>query len=251
VLKISTQSRSLEPLPFGDSDRLQVGDAVVAIGNPFGLARTATSGIVSALQRSIDAPNGGLIEHAIQTDAAINHGNSGGPLIDARGRVIGVNAQITTSSGNGDRNDQGNIGIGFAIPVNTVKAVTAQLIHGGKVQHPYLGLKADAITEELVRLFNLPATEGLIVRDVDSGSGADKAGIKAGTTPVVVDGNTYQLGGDIVVAADGQPVTTASQLRDIIARKKPGDSVSLQIYRDGKKQTVRVKLGRQPPSPNG
>ena len=251
VLKISTQSRSLKPLPFGDSDRLQVGDAVVAIGNPFGLARTATAGIVSALQRSIDAPNGRLIEHAIQTDAAINHGNSGGPLIDARGRVIGVNAQITTSSGNGDGNEQGNIGIGFAIPVNTVKAVTAQLIHGGKVQHPYLGLTADGITSELVRLFNLPTTEGLIVRDVDSGSGADKAGIKAGTTPVVVDGDTYQLGGDIVVAADGQPVATPSQLRDIIARKKPGDSVALQIYRDGKKETVRVKLGRQPPSPNG
>jgi S1-C subfamily serine protease len=247
VLQIDTHSRSLTPLPLGDSDRVEVGDPVVAIGNPFGLARTATSGIVSAVQRSIEAPNGVGIGHAIQTDAAINHGNSGGPLIDARGEVIGVNSQIST----GNTGAEGNVGIGFAVPVNTVKTVAAQLIHGGKAQHPYLGVEARPITDTLVRLFNLPVDRGLLVIDVKSGSGAEKAGIKPGDTPVVVEGDTYQLGGDIIVGADGTPVTTLPQLRDLIARKKPGDTLKLQIYRDGKKQTVSVKLGRQPPSPNG
>ena len=247
VLQIDAHSRSLTPLPLGDSDKVQVGDPVVAIGNPFGLARTATAGIVSAVQRSIEAPNSVAIGHAIQTDAAINHGNSGGPLINARAEVIGVNSRITT----GDTGSEGNVGIGFAVPVNTVKTVAAQLIHGGKAQHPYLGVEARPITDELVRLFNLPVERGLLVQDVKSGSGAEKAGLKAGDTPVVVEGDTYQLGGDIIVAADGTPVTSVPQLRDLIARKKPGDRLKLQIYRDGKKKTVDVKLGRQPPSPNG
>jgi S1-C subfamily serine protease len=247
VLQIDTHSRSLTPLPLGDSDPVQVGDPVVAIGNPFGFARTATAGIVSAVQRSIEAPNGVGIGHAIQTDAAINHGNSGGPLIDARGTVIGVNSQIST----GNTGAEGNVGIGFAVPVNTVKTVAAQLIHGGKAQHPYLGIEARPITDELVRLFNLPVERGLIVTDVKSGSGAQKAGIKPGDTPVVVEGDTYQLGGDIIVGADGTPVTSVPQLRDLIARKKPGDKLELEIYRDAKKQTVGIKLGRQPPSPNG
>jgi S1-C subfamily serine protease len=247
VLQIDAHSRSLTPLPLGNSDAVEVGDPVVAIGNPFGFARTATAGIVSAVQRSIEAPNGVGIGHAIQTDAAINHGNSGGPLIDARGAVIGVNSRIST----GNTGSEGNVGIGFAVPVNTVKTVAAQLIHGGKAQHPYLGVEAWPITDELVRLFNLPVERGLLVQDVKSGSGAEKAGIKAGDTPVVVEGDTYQLGGDIIVGADGTPVTSVAQLRDVIARKKPGDKLKLEIYRDSKKQTVDVKLGRQPPSPNG
>jgi S1-C subfamily serine protease len=247
VLQIDAHSRSLTPLPLGNSDLVVVGDPVVAIGNPFGFARTATAGIVSAVQRSIEAPNGVGIGHAIQTDAAINHGNSGGPLINAHGEVIGVNSQIST----GNTGSDGNVGIGFAVPVNTVKTVAAQLIHGGKAQHPYLGVEAKPITDELVRLFNLPVERGLIVTDVKSGSGAEKAGIKPGDTPVVVEGDTYQLGGDIIVGADGTPVTSEPQLRDLIARKKPGDKLKLEIYRDGKKQTVSVKLGRQPPSPNG
>jgi S1-C subfamily serine protease len=247
VLQIDTHSRSLTPLPLGNSDRVEVGDPVVAIGNPFGFARTATAGIVSAVQRSIEAPNSVSIGHAIQTDAAINHGNSGGPLINTRGEVIGVNSRIST----GDTGAEGNVGIGFAVPVNTVKTVAAQLIHGGKAQHAYAGIEATPITDELVRLFNLPVERGLLVQDVKSGSGAQKAGIRAGETPVVVEGDTYQLGGDIIVAADGEPVTSFPQLRDLIAKKKPGDTLKLQIYRDGKKQTVDVKLGRQPPSPNG
>jgi S1-C subfamily serine protease len=247
VLQIDAHSRSLTPLPLGDSDNVQVGDSVVAIGNPFGLSRTATLGIVSALQRQIDAPNGAAIKHAIQTDAAINHGNSGGPLIDARGQVIGVNAQITTG-GNGT---DGNVGIGFAIPVNTVKTVAAQIIRSGKVTHAYLGVYGAAITPELVRLFNLPTSRGVMLEDVVTGSPAEKAGLKPWTTPVVVEGDTYQLGGDIITKVGDTPVTTIEQLRDVIAQMKPGDKLSLEVYRDGKKESVGVKLGRQPPSPNG
>jgi S1-C subfamily serine protease len=247
VLRIDAHSRSLTPLPLGDSDKVTVGDAVVAIGNPFGLARTATAGIVSAVQRRIEAPNRAQIEHAIQTDAAINHGNSGGPLIDRRAQVIGVNAQITTSAGG----EQGSSGIGFAIPINTVKTVATQLIRSGKVDHAFLGTDAKPITEQLLKLFSFPTRRGLLVQDVTTGSGAEKAGLKAGTTPVVVEGDSYQLGGDIIVAADGKPTSTFEDLRNLVARKKPGDSLSLQIYRDGKKKTVTVELGRQPPSPGG
>jgi putative serine protease PepD len=247
VLQIDAHSRSLTPLPLGDSDGVEVGDSVVAIGNPFGLSRTATLGIVSALQRQIDAPNGATIKHAIQTDAAINHGNSGGPLINSRGQVIGVNAQITTGGTGGE----GNVGIGFAIPVNTVKSVAAQIIQGGKATHAYLGVYGAAITPELVRLFNLPTDRGVMLEDVVTGSPADKAGLKPGTSPVVVEGDTYQLGGDIITKVGDTPVTSIEQLRDVIARMKPGDKLSLEVYRDGKKQSVGVKLGRQPPSPNG
>jgi len=240
VLKIDAHSRSLTPLPLGDSDKVKVGDPVVAIGNPFGLARTATAGIVSAVQREILAPNQVGIQHAIQTDAAINHGNSGGPLIDAGAHVIGVNAQIRT----GGTGEQGNVGIGFAIPINTVKTVAAQIIRTGRVDHASLGIEVRPITDELYRLFNLPTDKGLLVTDVTTGSGAAKAGLQAGTTPVVVEGDSYQLGGDIVIGADGKRVTTLEALRDVIAHKKPGDKMLLQIYRDGKKKTVGVTLGR-------
>ena len=246
VLKIDAHSRSLTPLPLGDSDQVSVGDPVVAIGNPFGLARTATAGIVSAVQRQILAPNSVGIHHAIQTDAAINHGNSGGPLINAQAQVIGVNAQISTGG-----TSDGNVGIGFAIPINTVKTVAAQIIRSGKVEHPSLGVGVQPITEQLVKLFNLPTNRGLLVEDVTAGSGASKAGLQPGTSAVVVEGESYQLGGDIIVGADGKPVTTVEALQNTIAKKKPGDKLSLEIYRDGHKKTVDVELGRQPPSPSG
>jgi S1-C subfamily serine protease len=220
---------------------------VLAIGNPFGFTRTVTAGIVSALQRSIDAPNGTSIDHAIQTDAAINHGNSGGPLLNARGEVIGVTSQIST----GNTGQQGSLGIGFAIPVNTVKSVAAQLIRSGKVEHAFIGVHAKPVTPQLARLFNLPTDSGLLVTDVGTGTGAEKAGLRAGTTDVVVEGESYTVGGDIIVRADGKPVASVEALRDLIAKKKPGDTVSLEVYRNGDKKTLNVKLGRQPPSPLG
>jgi S1-C subfamily serine protease len=246
VLQVDAHSRALTPLPLGNSDRISVGDSVVAIGNPFGLDRTVTAGIVSALQRAITAPNQYTIGHVIQTDAPINHGNSGGPLIDARGDVIGVTSQIETG-GTGD----GNVGIGFAIPINTVRSVVAQLIKNGKVEHAYLGVKVQPIEPSIARLFKLPSQHGLLVATVESGSGAAAAGLRPGTNQVVVSGETYSLGGDLIVAADGRPVSTGDDLRDAIASKRPGQRVSLTIYRGTKKMTVDVKLGRQPSSPLG
>jgi len=239
VLQIDTHSRSLTPLPLGDSDKVEVGDSVVAIGNPFSLTRTATAGIVSAVERTIDAPNGFSIGHAIQTDAAINHGNSGGPLIDADGNVIGVNAQITAGTA-------GNVGIGFAIPVNTVKAVAAQLIRSGKVRHPFLGVAAQPVSPSLARLFDLPVSHGLLVQTVTPRSAAAHAGLRAGSTPVLVQGESYALGGDIIVAVDGEAVSTQSQLRELLTVHKPGDRLALSLYRGNSKLHVEVTLGRPP-----
>jgi S1-C subfamily serine protease len=241
VLKVDASARALTPLPLADSNGVEVGDPVVAIGNPFGLERTATLGIVSALQRAVTAPNGYTIDHVIQTDAPINRGNSGGPLIDMRGRVIGVNSQIETGDGS-----TGNVGIGFAVPSNTVKTVVAQLLDNGRVDHAYLGILATAVTPELARVFRLPVDNGLLLERVETGSPSARAGLKAGTTDVVVAGEGYRLGGDLVVAADGRRVSTIAELRDVLAGHKPGDEIELEVYRGNKKQTVRVKLGRQP-----
>jgi S1-C subfamily serine protease len=243
VLLVDARPRALTPLALGDSDLVNVGDAVVAIGNPLGEDRSITAGIVSALERSIVAPDGAAIEHVIQTDAALNHGNSGGPLLNARGEVIGVNSQIQTDGGNG------NIGIGFAIPINTVKSVAAQLIAHGTVVHPYLGIEARAITPGIARLFRLPVRHGLLVGSVCRPSAAAKAGIRGAREQVTLAGDTWPLGGDIVVAADGVTLGSDAQLRSLVADKKPGDSLRLEIVRGDKVMTEEVKLGRQPLSP--
>jgi S1-C subfamily serine protease len=239
VLKVDAHARALTPLPLGDSDAARVGDSVYAIGNPFGLTRTLTTGVVSAVQRQIFAPNGVPIDSAIQTDAAINHGNSGGPLIDADGRVIGVTSQIQTGS---DQN-QGNVGIGFAIPVNTVRDIAGQIIANGKAQHALLGLSAAAVTPQLQKLFNLPVSSGLLVRDVTKGSGAYKAGIKGGTTSVVVEGESYKVGGDIITKVDGRSVRTVDQLFAAVQQKHPGDTMKIELYHHNSKRTVTAKLG--------
>ncbi len=183
LLKVDASASALTPLTLADSSRVEVGDSVVAIGNPFGLERTVTAGIVSALQRAVKAPNGFSIDHVIQTDAPINHGNSGGPLLDTRGDVIGINSQIETG-GSGD----GNVGIGFAVPSNTVKTVIDQLLASGKVEHAYLGVSAVGITPELAKTLRLPVTDGLVIQAVTPGSGAAAAGLKAGSEQVVVAG---------------------------------------------------------------
>ncbi len=240
VLKIQTHASALTPLELGNSDSVRVGDTVYAIGNPFGYTRTLTSGLVSAVQRQITAPNTLPIENAIQTDAAINHGNSGGPLIDAAARVIGVTSQIYSQN-----SQQGNIGIGFAVPVNTVRNVAAQIISTGKVAHAFLGVGTTPVTKQLARLYKLP-TAGLLVLSVDGGSGADKAGLHAGQTPVVVNGESYTIGGDVITTVDGQPVSEFEQLRDAISQKKPGDKLKLEIVRNGDKKSVTVTLGQAP-----
>jgi S1-C subfamily serine protease len=244
VLQVKARARALTPLRLGDSDTVQVGDQVVAIGNPLGEDRSITAGIVSALQRQIAAPNGASIDHVIQTDAALNHGNSGGPLLDARGLVIGVNSQIQTTG-----TSDGNVGIGFAIPVNTVENVAAQLIAKGVVVHPYLGVQTRAITSQVAKLFRLPATRGLLVGRVCANTGAARAGLRGAVQEVTLAGDTWPLGGDIIVSADGVPVGSVERLRSLVAQDKPGDSLRLGIYRGTKAMKLEVKLGRQPLSP--
>jgi S1-C subfamily serine protease len=240
VLKIRAQASALTPLELGNSDALRVGDSVYAIGNPFGYTRTLTSGIVSALQRQIKAPNSLTIDNVIQTDASINHGNSGGPLLDAAGRVIGVTSQIYA-----ENSQQGNLGIGFAVPVNTVRNIAAQIISTGKVAHAYLGVETAPITPELTKLYHLPAS-GLIIQAVVGGGPAKRAGLAGGSTSVVVNGESYRLGGDVIVGVDGAPVSAFEQLRDAIARKQPGDTIKLEVVRNGSKKSVSVKLGQAP-----
>ncbi|HXR10855.1 MAG TPA: trypsin-like peptidase domain-containing protein [Gaiellaceae bacterium] len=240
VLQVHASSRALTPLTLGDSDLVRVGDSVVAIGNPLGEDRSITAGIVSALERRIYAPNGAPIDHAIQTDAALNHGNSGGPLLNARGQVIGVTSQIQTDG------SSGNIGIGFAIPINTVSTVVAQLIAHGFVEHPFVGVQARAITPGVARLFRLPVQHGLLVSSVCAKTGAATAGLRGAKQQVIVAGDTWPLGGDIIVKADGVPVGSVDMLRQIVAQKKPGESIALEIVRDDKTKTLNVKLGRQP-----
>jgi putative serine protease PepD len=193
----------------------------------------------------VQAPNGYSIDHVIQTDAAINKGNSGGPLLNSRGAVIGVNSQIETG-GSGD----GNVGIGFAVPSNTVQSVVAQLLDAGKVQRAYLGVSAVEITSQVAESYKLPVKKGLLVQTVSDGSGAADAGLKAGTQQVVVAGESFRMGGDLIVSADGKGVTSVAELRDVIGARKPGDRIDLKIYRGGAVKTVTVTLGQQPTTPS-
>jgi S1-C subfamily serine protease len=246
LLAIDAHRRALSPLPLGNSDTVAVGEPVVAIGNPFGLDRTVTSGIVSAVQRQIQSPSGFAIDKVIQTDAAINKGNSGGPLLDGEGRVIGINTQIATD-GTGS---EGNVGIGFAVPVNTVKDVISELMRAGKVEHAYLGVGLADITPEVARFANLPS-QGVIVESVVPGGPADQAGLRGsdGDT-VILRGESYALGGDVITKADGRAIASGDELRSVIDGKRPGDKLSLEIRRDGETTSVQITLGRQPANPS-
>ena len=244
LLKVIASSRALKPLRLGNSDHVQVGDQVAAIGNPLGYERSITLGIVSALHRSLTSPGGTPIDRVIQTDAVLNRGNSGGPLLNAQGEVIGVSSAIAT----GDT-ASGNTGIGFAIPINTVRDVVAQLKTSGHVEHPFFGAVTRPISSRISRIFNLPAESGLLVESVYPGSGAAQAGLLGGSDQVVLAGESYQLGGDLIVKADGTNVETTERLREIVSQHQPGDSVSIEFFREGERRTVDVKLGRQSPPP--
>jgi S1-C subfamily serine protease len=241
VLKVDVQASALKALPLGNSDAVRVGDQVIAIGNPFGLDRSVTAGIVSAVQRRIEAPNNLSIAHVIQTDAALNHGNSGGPLLNAQGQVIGVNAQIETGG-----TTEGNVGIGFAIPINTVRDVVAQLIKHGKVEHAFLGIEGKTLTSPIAHLFHLSVTSGVLVASVRPGTGAARAGLKPATDQVTVQGESWPAGGDVIVKVDGEPIGSVERLIDVIASKKPGDKIDVEVVRGTSHKTLTVKLGRQP-----
>ena len=237
VLDVDAPASVLTPLRLGDSSEVEVGDAVVAIGSPFGLEQTVTSGIVSALDRQMTAPNEFSINDSIQTDAAINHGNSGGPLLDARGRVIGVNAQIESESG-------GNDGVGFAIPSNTVRSIVSQLVETGAVEHAYLGVGAQTIPASVAEELDL--VEGVELTEVRSDTPAQRAGLRAATGSRLVDGQSYPTGGDVITAIDGKKVTSSEELQSVIDAHKPGDTVSITFVRDGDSRTVRVQLASRP-----
>jgi S1-C subfamily serine protease len=243
LLKVNAPSDQLHPLALGDSSKIEVGDPVVAIGNPFGLDRTVTSGIVSALQRQIQAPNGFSISNVIQTDAAINPGNSGGPLIDATGNVVGINSQIETGGSGG-----GNVGIGFAIPINTARSEIGQLETSGKVQHAFLGITGTSVTPDLARAVNLPVKEGVLVQEVVKNGPADKAGIKGGNTAATIDGANFSLGGDIITKINGKTISSMDEVVNIINTAKPGESLQVTVLRDGSTKTLTVTLGDRPAS---
>jgi S1-C subfamily serine protease len=243
VLKVDAPQSQLHPLTLGHSSEVEVGDPVVAIGNPFGLDRTVTSGIVSALQRQIQAPNGFSIDNVIQTDAAINPGNSGGPLLNAEGEVIGINSQIETG-GSGS----GNVGIGFAIPIDTVRAELNQLITSGQVEHAFLGISGGTITPDLARALNLPVKQGVIVQSVVKNGPAEKAGIEGGNTTATIEGSEVSLGGDIITEVNGKKISGMEEVVEIVNKAQAGDELELTIIHNGSTKTVKVTLADRPSS---
>jgi S1-C subfamily serine protease len=250
VLRIHPDGLTLHPLQLGTSSAAQVGDPVLAIGNPFDLQRTLTTGVVSALQRTLKAPNGFTITNVIQTDAPINPGNSGGPLLDHEGRVIGINSQIYTGAGGG-----GSIGIGFAVPIDTAKSEIAQLEKGGTVSGAYIGLTSITIDASLAPL-NLPVKSGALVQSVQKGTPAERAGIRGGTVTSSVETGQVAVGGDIITSIDGQPVSSSDDLANDIHGKKPGDAITVGLKRatgNGKYEdkTVRVTLASRPSTAPG
>jgi S1-C subfamily serine protease len=242
VLKVDVDKKRLHPLPLGDSKNIEVGNPVVAIGNPFGLDRTVTTGIVSALQRQITAPNNFTINNVIQTDAAINPGNSGGPLLDAEGRIIGINSQIATTGGS-----QGNVGIGFAVPIDTVKRVLPQLEDKGKVDYAYLGVSTQSLTPEVAGKLNYAGfKQGALVACVVDKGPADKAGLKEGSDSASIDGTPVPIGADLIIAIDGKPVKSSDDIQSLVTAKKPGDKIKITVVRDGKKRDLEAKLASRP-----
>ena len=245
VIEVDAAAGELEPLPLGVSGEVEVGDAVIAIGNPFGLDLTATAGIVSAIQREISAPNGFLIPDAIQTDASINPGNSGGPLLDAGGEVIGVNSQIESAGG------EGNVGIGFAVPIDTTREIAQQLIDDGEVQHAFLGISGTDLTPEIADVLNLDTESGAVVQSVVPGSPAEEAGVEVGDAEVSIDGQPMRAGGDIIVAVDGEAVADMTDVIRAVDSKQPGDSVELTLLQGGDERTVDVELAERPANARG
>jgi S1-C subfamily serine protease len=239
LIKIDPKGKQLTTLKLGDSSTIQVGQKVLAIGNPFGFQSTLTTGVVSALGRTVQTSQTTAIEEAIQTDAAINRGNSGGPLINSHGEVIGINSAIYTPTGT-------TAGIGFAIPINTAKSIANDLITSGRVHRAYLGVQTLAVSGGLGEALDLPVQEGLLVEVVTKGGPAATAGIHGGDRVVLAGMRRLTIGGDVIVGIDGQKVTNQFDVSLVLNHHRPGDTVNVTVYRGGKKMDIPVKLGEQP-----
>lgn len=232
IIKLDAPPAGLTVVPLGDSDRLNVGQKVLAIGNPFGLDRTLTTGVISGLQRPIRARNGRPIDAAVQTDASINPGNSGGPLLDKFGKMIGINSQILSPAG-------GSVGVGFAVPANTAKRVIPQILQFGEVRRPKLGAYLPSVEDLRQRGYRVPVEQGLMVAQIIPGGSAERAGLRGLTE----DGNI----GDIILSADGQKLGDLDDLYRLLDRKQFGDTVNFEVYREGRNVTVPVRLLGNPP----
>jgi S1-C subfamily serine protease len=243
LLKVDPQGLTLTPLTLGASHDLRVGAPVAAIGSPFGEAQSLSIGVISALDRDIESLTQFRIGDAIQTDAAINHGNSGGPLLDERGRVLGINSQIKSSSGGGE-------GVGFAVPVDTVRRSLGQLRETGRVDYGFLGVSAAPLYPQLARRLGVPVDRGALVASITKGSPAAAAGLSAGNGKVDFQGQRdIPTGGDVILAVDGREVTKTRGLPDLIGTRGPGDTVTLQVLRGDQRRTVRVTLAPRPSTP--
>jgi S1-C subfamily serine protease len=239
VIKIDAPKEKLKVISMGDSRNLRIGQKVLAIGNPFGLQRTLTTGIISSLGRTIRSEVGTLIEDVIQTDAAINPGNSGGPLLNSDGEIIGINSAIISPSG-------GSVGIGFSIPVNTAKRVVPELISKGYVSYPWIGATIQTLIPEVAKYLKLKIERGAMIAEAVKGGPAEKAGLKGGDQRVQVGNMIVIVGGEIVVKADQHDVKTHDELIRYIREKKPGDTVLLKVFRKGNFEEVKVLLGERP-----
>ena len=240
VLKVDpAKAPPLNPLQLGDSSTAQVGEPVVAIGNPLGYDFSLTSGIVSATDRNLQSPNGSTISNGIQTDAAINEGNSGGPLIDSSGKVIGINEQIASQSG-------GNQGLGFAVPIDTAASVMSQIEKSGKATYAWLGVSGQTVSPDIAKALGLSVSQGVLVASVESGSPAAKAGIVGGQKQVALQDQVYVTGGDVITKIGGQAVTSNEQLSSLITARKPGDHVTVTVVRGTSTRTLDVTLGTRP-----
>jgi S1-C subfamily serine protease len=241
LLKIDPDGLDLRPLELGDDAELEVGQPVVAIGSPFGEQQSLSSGIVSAVERSVKSLTRFQIEGAIQTDASINPGNSGGPLLDAAARVIGINQQIETSSGAND-------GVGFAVPISAIKRSVDQLAEDGTVEYAYIGVSSQALYPQLAEKLGLDTTYGGLLAEVVSGGPAEKAGLRGGDEKLRFQAGEYNTGGDVILSVDGRKIVEPDDLATLVAFHKPGETVSLTVLRDGQRKQVDVTLGKRPDS---
>jgi putative serine protease PepD len=239
VIKIEAPKEKLKVIAMGDSKNLRIGQKVLAIGNPFGLQRTLTTGIISSLGRTIRSDVGTLMEDIIQTDAAINPGNSGGPLLNSDGEIVGINSAILSPSG-------GNVGIGFAVPVNLARRVVPELISKGYVTYPWIGATIQSLIPEMAKYLKLRIERGAMISDLVKGGPADKAGLKGGSQRVQVGNMVVLVGGDVVVKADQQEIKTNDELIHYIREKKPGDTILLKVFRKDNFIEVKVTLGERP-----